>query len=206
MGPDPARTHFPEGGARRRAEIIAAAFTTFAADGYRGASMVQIAAACGVSRAGLLTTSPPRDPPPAAVLEERDRVNGELFFHDTDPKRDGIHYLRQLLQVLKHNEGERELVRLFATLSTEAADPDHPAHAYIANRFRWLEDDIDQALREAQARGLVRPGADLDGFARDLIALIDGLQIRWLIDPAGVDMAGRAHKRLMDILTTDPMA
>ncbi|GAA1062356.1 TetR/AcrR family transcriptional regulator [Agromyces bracchium] len=192
-------------GERRRAEIIAAAFTHFSAHGYRGASMVQIAAACGVSRAGLLHHFPTKESLLAAVLEERDRVNGDLFFRDTDPKRDGIDYLRHLLQVLVHNEGQRELVRLFATLSTEASEPDHPAYAYIANRFRWLAHDIDEAMREAQSRGLVRPAADLDGFGRDLIALIDGLQIQWLVDPTGIDIAGRTHRRLMEVLIADPM-
>lgn len=201
--PSPAASRTYPKGERRRAEIIAAAFAAFAAGGYRGASMVQIAAACGVSRAGLLHHFPAKELLLAAVLEERDRVNGELFFVDVDPRRDGIEYLEHLLRLVAHNAGQRELVQLFATLSSEAADPTHPAHAYFVDRYRLLEDDFDLALREVAGRGLLQPGVDLDGVARDLIALIDGLQVQWLLDPAGIDLAARVRRRLREVVDAE---
>ncbi|GAA1965484.1 TetR/AcrR family transcriptional regulator [Agromyces allii] len=190
-------------GERRRAEIIETAFSVFASDSYRGASMVQIAAAVGISRAGLLHHFPTKESLLAAVLEERDRVNGVRYFEGADPQRDGIDYFRHLLRLVDANAGQRELVQLFATLSTEAADPGHPAHGYFVDRYRWLEADIDHALGEAASRGLLRPGRDLDGVARDLIALIDGLQIQWLIDPTGIDIGARLRRRLAEFLTAD---
>ncbi|MFF2372038.1 TetR/AcrR family transcriptional regulator [Agromyces sp. NPDC058110] len=190
-------------GRRRRAEIIAAALAAFAAGGYRGASMVQIAAACGVSRAGLLHHFPAKELLLAAVLEERDRVNGELFFVGVDPRRDGVDYLEHLLRLVSHNAGQRELVQLFATLSAEAADEAHPAHAYFVERYRLLEADFDLAFREIAGRGLLRPGIGLDGAARDLIALIDGLQVQWLLDPAGIDIAERVRLRLREVVDAE---
>ena len=48
-------------GARKRAEIVSAAFEAFSVSGYRNASMVQIAAHCGVSRAGLAHHFPTKE-------------------------------------------------------------------------------------------------------------------------------------------------
>ena len=90
-------------GARKRAEIVSAAFEAFSVSGYRNASMVQIAATCGVSRAGMAHHFPTKETLLAAVLEERDRVNGELFFHDFDPTADGLDYFARLMRVIEHN-------------------------------------------------------------------------------------------------------
>ncbi|WP_062517805.1 TetR/AcrR family transcriptional regulator [Demequina gelatinilytica] len=190
-------------GDRRRAEILNTAFFAFAAGGYRSASMVQIAAACGVSRAGLQHHFPTKEALLTAVLEERDRINGDLFFQGSDPRRDGIDYLRRLLDVVAHNVTQREIVALFAVLSAEASDPEHPAHAYFVARYRWLRTDIADALAEAERSGRTRPGALQPGLASDLIALIDGLQVQWLLEPSSVDIVERLRSRLQEIVTED---
>ena len=188
-------------GARKRAEIVSAAFEAFSVSGYRNASMVQIAAHCGVSRAGLAHHFPTKETLLAAVLEERDRVNGELFFQDFDATADGLDYFARLMRVIEHNATTPGAVGLYATLSVEASDPDHPAHSYFIDRYTWLRRDIRHALAEVAARGLVRPGVDIDSLESDLIALIDGLQIQWLLDPASVDIPARLRHRLEEILT-----
>lgn len=197
------RGTYPKGD-RRRAEIIDAAFTAFAAGGYRGASIVQIAAACGVSRAGLLHHFSSKELLLAAVLEHRDRVNGELFFQGSDPRADGIDYLQRLLRLVEHNTAQREIVSLFATLSTEASDPAHPAHDYFADRYTWLRADLADALADIRARGALRAGASRPGLDAELVALIDGLQIQWLLDPGSVDIPAQLRARL-DELLIDPL-
>ena len=188
-------------GARKRAEIVSAAFEAFSVAGYRNASMVQIAAQCGVSRAGLAHHFPTKETLLAAVLEERDRVNGELFFQGFDATAGGLDYFVRLVRVIEHNATTPGAVGLYATLSVEASDPGHPAHSYFIDRYTWLRRDLRQALAEVAGRGLVRPGVDLHGVESDLIALIDGLQIQWLLDPCSVDIAARLHHRLEEILT-----
>ncbi|HEU0183336.1 MAG TPA: TetR/AcrR family transcriptional regulator [Agromyces mariniharenae] len=188
-------------GERRKAEIVEAAFAAFASQGFRNASMVQIAAACGVSRAGLVHHFPTKEALLAAVLEERDRVNGELFFDGFDAGRDGLDYFSRLLRLIEHNTSQRGIVSLFAVLSTEAADPDHPAHDYFVARYEWLRRDIRDALGELRRSGRIRPGVDVAGVESDLIALIDGLQVQWLLDPRSVDIPGRLRHRLAEFVT-----
>ncbi|MEW1839817.1 TetR/AcrR family transcriptional regulator [Nonomuraea angiospora] len=190
-------------GRRRRAEIVEAAFAKFASVGYRNASMVQIAADCGVSRMGLAHHFPTKEALLAAVLEERDRVNGELFFAGFDATADGLDYFSRLARVVEYNATVPELVRLYAMLSVEAADPAHPAHAYFVNRYTNIRRDIRDALGELHARGLVRPGVSIAGAESDLMALLDGLQVQWLLDPASVDMGTRFRRRLSEMFLVE---
>lgn len=164
--------------------------------------MLQIAAACGVSRGALNHHFPSKELLLAAVLEERDRVNGDLFFTGSNPAEDGIDYFERLVRVVAHNASQREIVSLFATLSAEAADAAHPAHEYFVSRYRWLRADISDALRDIDSRGLLRTGVALEGLEADIVALIDGLQIQWLLDPTGVDMPGRLRLRIDELLAS----
>lgn len=188
-------------GDRRKEQIVQAAFRAFAAEGFRGASMVQIAAACGVSRAGLLHHFPSKELLLAAVLEERDRVNGELFFKGSDPKADGADYFRRLQRVIAHNSTQPQVVRLFATLSVEAADPSHPAHDYFQNRYRWLRADIADALTDLARRGMLQAGADTGALSAQIVALMDGLQVQWLLDDQSVDPQALLAQRLAELMT-----
>jgi len=196
---DLAARGYPKG-RRKRAEIVSAALHAFAVDGYRSASMTQLAAACGVSRAGLAHHFPTKESLLIAVLTERDRVNGELFFTGADGGADGLDYFRRLVRVIAHNVSVPGVIGLYPTLSTEAADPAHPAHDYFVDRFRWLRRDIRAALVDVTARGLVHDGLDLDDVASDIIALIDGLQVQWLMEPATTDMAARLESWLEQTL------
>lgn len=201
-GRGPSEGHSYPKGRRTRAEIVRAALEAFSAGGYRNASMVQIAAQCGVSRAGLAHHFPTKEALLAAVLQERDRADVEMFLDGADPSADGLDYLRRMLRVIEHNASTPGVVGLFATLSIEAADPNHPAHAYFAARYASLRRDLRLAFADLAARGMIRAGVDLTDLESDLIALIDGLQIQWLLDPPGVDMAARLRRRLTEILGT----
>lgn len=183
-------------GRRRRAEIVGAALEVFGTVGYRQATMVGIAAACGVSRAGLLHHFPTKEALLEAVLVERDRADGERFFAGRDPGSDGADYFRRLVRVAEHNRARPGIVSLFAVLSTEACDPAHPAHPYFRRRYANLRRDVARALADLEGRGLTRPGVETEGLEVELIALMDGLQVQWLLEPDRVDMAARLRSRL----------
>ncbi|MEE2039280.1 TetR family transcriptional regulator [Nocardiopsis sp. CT-R113] len=186
-------------GRQRRTQILRAALKAFGTVGYHQASMVRIAADCGVSRAGLLHHFPTKESLLEAVLTERDRVNGDLFFADQDPAHDGAEYFSRLVRLVEHNATDPGIVSLFAVLSTEAGNPAHPAHAYFRRRYENLCHDVRRALADLDRRGLVRPGVSVEGLEVELVALMDGLQVQWLLDPARVDMADRLRSRLRSV-------
>lgn len=207
-GTEPGRRDDPAGvrnypkGERRRAQIIQAAFRAFGAVGYRNTSMLQLAADCGVSRAGLLHHFPTKESLLEAVLEQRELRDGETFFPPVEA-RDGLEFFAGLVRLVAYNQANPGIVNLFAVLSAEATDPTHPAHGYFVARYERARVSIQLGIDDLAARKLLRDNVDPSDLAVDLIALMDGLQIQWLLAPDRVDMPARLRARLHDVITVE---
>lgn len=190
---------YAKGRAKRR-DILDQATALFGECGYRGTSLREIAARCGISHPGLLHHFPTKEALLLAVLAHRDEVDQEWITRG-DPR--GAAALRRLIDLVTLNATRRGIVELFTVLSAEATAADHPAHAYFVNRYRMLVLGLEKAYREAGAAGDLRPGVDPGRAARELIALMDGLQIQWLLDDTSVDMVAAVAAHLGAQLTAD---
>ncbi|MFK0114111.1 TetR family transcriptional regulator [Streptomyces sp. NPDC091217] len=194
--------NYPKG-ERRRAQIIEAAFTAFGQVGYRNASMVQLAAACGVSRAGLLHHFPTKESLLEAVLEERERQDDEHFFRSGAVNHDGLEYFASMIRLVAHNQANPLIVSLFAVLSSESTAADHPARPYFVTRYERARRQMQLAVDDLAHRGLLRPHVDPSGLAADLIAFIDGLQIQWLLSPDVIDMPDHLRTMLRSLISVE---
>jgi AcrR family transcriptional regulator len=190
---------YPKGIARRAA-IIEVATEVFGRVGYRGATMLRIAAACGISRAGLLHHFPTKESLLEAVLSERDRIDHDRLARDPITPDDGLAALADLISLVQHNSTIPAIVNLFAVLSAEAGDPSHPAHDYFVDRYETARSELQQTLVAIRDRGLLAPGVDPGSLAIELIALMDGLQVQWLLAPERVDMASQVRRRIESAL------
>jgi hypothetical protein len=86
-----------------------------------------------------------------------------------------------VVSVLRANARNPELVRLFAMLSTEALNPDHPAHDYFVGFLdRELAEIADAAVAN-QAAGLLRNDVAADDTARLIVAVADGARYQSLL-------------------------
>jgi AcrR family transcriptional regulator len=197
-GPQPAgETGYAKGRARRR-EIIEQAMALFGDVGYRGASLREVAVRCGLSHPGLLHHFPTKEALLQAVLEQRDRDDAAwVSEHGTE----GLDGLRRLVELVARNSTPRGIVELFTVLAGEATSPDHPAHAYFVRRYRMSVDTVTLAYTQAAAAGALRDGIDPAVAARQLVALMDGLQVQWLLDDAATDMEGVIGAQLAAQLT-----
>jgi AcrR family transcriptional regulator len=93
-----------------------------------------------------------------------------------------------LVALVRRNAERRGIVELFATLSAEATSPEHPAHAYFVERYRNAVALMARAFADAEEDGALAAGVDPESAARELVALMDGLQVQWLLDPSSTDM------------------
>ncbi|MEU8504819.1 TetR/AcrR family transcriptional regulator [Streptomyces brevispora] len=179
-------------GRAKRVEILDQAMAMFGEVGYRGASLRVIATRCGISHPGLLHHFPTKQSLLLAVLEHRDEVDGEWLALG-GPK--GVDGLRRLVDLAALNAERRGIVELFSVLAAEATSTDHPAHTYFVERYRTSVLTTAASYRKARDEGALRTGIAPDEAAQQLVALMDGLQIQWLISGCGTDMAGvlRAH-------------
>src|SRR4051812_33972563 len=172
-------------GRERREAILAAANDLFAAQGFRGASLSAIAARVGLSEAGVLHHFPSKEHLLLELLHLRTERDAERVAQALE-RHEG--YLAALLALCRENESTPGLVRLFTILAAESVDPDHPAHDWTIERYRALRGRVTEHLRAEQAAGRVDPGLDPALVAPQLLAMFDGLQLQWLLDPDEVDL------------------
>ncbi|WP_067481640.1 TetR/AcrR family transcriptional regulator [Actinomadura hibisca] len=187
-------------GDARREQILHVAMQEFAENGYRGTSLARVAERAGLSQPGLLHHFRTKEQLLIAVLELRDQRDVERFFDDAGRPPPGLDLLTGMVRLVEHNARTPELVRLFTVLTSEAVTNDHPARAWARTRYTRTRAQIAQALREAAARGELRPGLDAEAHASRIIALMDGLQTQWLLDPEHVDMPALFRDHLEDLL------
>ncbi|MFF9507424.1 TetR/AcrR family transcriptional regulator [Streptomyces sp. NPDC014724] len=186
-------------GRARRAAIIHTAAEYFAQHGFAPVTIVDLAVACGISRAGLLRYFPDKESLLQAVLEDRDRLDRDRFQPYTQIPG-GLGILRGMVDLAGHNELSPGLIALFVRLSAEASDPDHPAHPYFAGRYDRIRRGTAHALRKARDAGHVRHDVDPDDAAVRLTAQMDGLQAQWLFH-RDIDMAHHVRRAILDLLT-----
>src|SRR5579871_5792101 len=186
-------------GRARRTEIIRTASERFARDGYASATVLDIAAACGISRAGLLHYFADKEALLEAVLQARDDEDRGRF--DPYVKAAGaVGVLRGMVDLAEHNRLVPGLIRLFVRLSAEAADPGHPAHEYFRQRYERIRLSTERALNGAVRAGHVDAALDTSAASIRLTALMDGLQAQWLLDPR-IDIAAHIGATIREWLT-----
>jgi hypothetical protein len=89
-------------------------------------------------------------------------------------------------------------VQLFTVLVGEAVATEHPAHEFFAERYDHLREGTTRALRQAQHTGALRSDVDMEAVAALVIAVMDGLQVQWLLHRQ-LDMT-ETFRRFVEIL------
>jgi AcrR family transcriptional regulator len=172
-------------GETRREEILAAAMRRFAEDGYQSAAIGDIARDVGLSLPGLLHHFPTKVDLLLAILDKRDLESADILGHEGSELRS---LLAGMVEVFRRNAEMPEVVRAFAILNAESLTKDHPAKAWFLDRATRLQNDIAAAFERAIADGTL--DGDAGTMAAELIAVMDGLQMLWLREPARFDMVG----------------
>lgn len=167
-----------------RERALQAAIDLIAHQGYTATSMAQVADAAGISPSGLAHHFPSKNALLAAVLEHRDRVDSDPA---PAPGQTPWSSFDHLVTVAGLNMRRRQIVQLYMTMIGEAATPDHPAHEWMIGHYTSVFGNLVSGLRIDQEAGYIHPDAPVEQMARQMIALMDGLQVQWLLDPE-VDM------------------
>ncbi|WP_267896245.1 MULTISPECIES: TetR family transcriptional regulator [Streptomyces] len=182
---------------QRRQEILQIAMDTFAARGYNNASLQEIADRAGVTQAGVLHYFRSKAQLLTSVLDLRDATDIEQLGPD---RPQGLAFLRHLVDTVRRNTEREGIVRLYAVLSAESVTEGHPAQDYFRDRYAGLRTLVAEALAEACELGETRPDLNVEEAATAIIALMDGLQIQWLLAPDSVDMAASTDRVITALL------
>lgn len=171
----------------RREEILQAASELFSIHGFRGTSLSSIAEAVDLTEPGLLHYFPSKVHLLQGVLAYRDEQDEEKYSNLVNPENASIQeFFRLMDELVVQNEGIPDLVRLFTILVSESIRSDHPSHDYFVDRYNRVREtfvDLFSAFDEPEV------DIDFDELATLVIAVMDGLQIQWLLDPENVSMS-----------------
>src|SRR4051812_43823582 len=168
-----------------RDRILQSALRAIAANGFHGSSLAQIAAEAGLTTAGLHHFAS-KEQLLVAVLAERDRLDGARFqlagFR-------GLAALDRLVELVQHNTMVPGLVQAYTVLMGESVGEGHPGREWFRDRYPRRRANIAAAIRGGIELGEIRSGVDCDALAAEIIAVMDGLQVQWVLNPDQVDMA-----------------
>ena len=170
----------------RRREILDASVEIFGAKGFTGGTLQEIAEQVGMTHAGILHHFGSKDQLLLEVLSYRDATDVQDLDDQHIPG--GIDLFAHLVATAKLNMQRPGIVQAYAVLSSESVTDDHPAREFFEARYRTLRLEVSDAFREVCADHGVTDERSIESGAAAILAVMDGLQVQWLLDPEAVDL------------------
>jgi AcrR family transcriptional regulator len=161
-------------GVATRQALLDAAIELWSVTGWRGTGIIPVAERAGVTNATLLHHFGTKDNFLLQVLAELDRRTVAYWERQGVV---GIEYIRRVLTEAGDQPDHPGLWKLHLKLETENLDPGGPAYDYYVLRHRYVHDAFADAVRAGQASGDIRPRADPDLVAAQILAFMNGM---WL--------------------------
>lgn len=183
--------------AQRRKQILAATAKTIALHGYHNSSLAQIAEEVGISAPSLLHHFRSKATLLTSLLDYRDEVSMAEGLGARGAE--GAELLGHLVDTARLNSSRRGLTQLYAVLLGESLTDDHPATTYFRDRFAGLRAMVRDAVLTAIADESVTADDVLEVTCA-IVAVMDGLQYQYLLDPDAVDMAAVTERTIRALL------
>ena len=173
--------------ARKHREILRAATEVFGNRGFAKGSLAEIAELVGMTHAGVLHHFGSKDALLLEVLVYRDETDVEHLEGHHIPG--GLDLFRHLVTTARLNEERPGIIQAFAVLSAESVTDDHPAKEFFRTRYETLRGEVREALVSICDVTDPPESEAIDAAVASIIAVMDGLQIQWLLDPTAVRLA-----------------
>lgn len=172
----------------RTEEILETAARLFSEHGFQGTTFSLIAEAVHLTEPGVLHYFPSKIHLLQGVLEYHEQKNAERYLGLLQAEKKNVPELFSLLDdLVAENEKVPGLIQLFTVLVSESIRSDHPAHNYFIERYRRVREGYVNEFFGA-IKDTISPNVNLNELAILIMAVMDGLQIQWLLDPKKVDM------------------
>lgn len=170
----------------KREQILKAAIEIFGNKGSTNGTLADVAEQVGITHAGvlhhfgskqklLLEVLAYRDQADVAELAEKHIPGGpELFLH--------------LVRTAFANEKRPGIVQAYTVLSAESVTDDHPSRPFFEERYTTLRREVTDAFHELCAQEGVSDPRSIADAAAAILAVMDGLQLQWLLHPEVVEL------------------
>ena len=187
----------------RRREILDAAVEIFGSKGFAGGTLQEIADQVGMTHAGILHHFGSKDQLLLEVLLHRDETDVAHLEGQHIP--DGLALFRHLVKTAFLNAQRAGIVQAYAVLSAESVTDDHPGRAFFQERYRNLREEVAHAFRVVCEEQGINSETNVADASAAILAVMDGLQVQWLLDPTAVDL-GRASEFAIEAIVSGVLA
>lgn len=188
---------------KKRDDILEAATEVFAQRGYHNSSLTEIASKVDMTHAGILHHFGSKRELLIETLKFRDRrgtsqeqrlpLGPEMFDH--------------LIETVRLNKDRPGIVQAFVVSSAESITENAPGKEYFTYRYATLRAEITENILSLGSTGTVSEESALNAAAA-VIAVMDGLQLQWLLDSDAVDLVSSTkfaiHAIIRSLLSASP--
>ncbi len=164
-------------GEDRKQRILEVAQRLVTRNGWRNTTLAQIAKEAGVSAAGLLHHFESKEQLLHAVVDARDLDD------DKHADRSGDLF-EQIARAGDRVARAPELVGTYSVLLVENLMPDAPLHDRLLARQQAAVQIVTDLIRRGQDAGRYRDDFDPALKAVQIVSLVNGMEISWLLDPS----------------------
>jgi AcrR family transcriptional regulator len=175
----------------QRQEILRVAAKKFGEKGTANTALADIADEIGMTPAGVLHYFGSKRDLLIEVLKYRDEQGVIGLKNKQLPI--GFDTFRHLINTAFDNAKHPGIVQTYLTLSSESTTESNPGRDYFTDRYSVLRSQLDQAFKEVMSeRGVLTLTQDQTTMIHDasasVLAVMDGLQLQWLLDKKAVDL------------------
>ncbi len=176
---------------QKREAIIYAAMEVFGSRGYTKTSLAEIAEKVGITHSGVLHHFGSKQNLFLEAINYRDSADLAALGRTYMPT--GRAQFEHLIETAFRNSERAGIVKAFVVLSTEALTDEPPVLDHFKTRYQRLRADISDNFRElCAAEGVVESDV-IEHAAASLLAVMDGLQYQWLLQPDAIQL-GEANR------------
>lgn len=172
---------------RKRTEILRAAIEIFGAKGSTNGTLADIAAEVGMTHAGVLHHFGSKQRLLLEVLLYRDETDLAELAEQHLPE--GPALFLHLVRTAFANELRPGIVQVYTVLSAESVTTGHAARGFFEHRYTKLRREVGDAFRELCAQEGITEPETITRASASILAVMDGLQLQWLLDPTAIGLA-----------------
>jgi len=170
----------------KREQILKAAVEIFGNKGSTNGTLADVAEQVGITHAGVLHHFGSKQKLLLEVLAYRDQADVQ----DLESKRIpyGPELFVHLVKTAFENEKRPGIVQAYTVLSAESVTDEHPGREYFEERYTTLRREVSDAFAELCAQEGVTDTETVAAASAAILAVMDGLQLQWLLHPEIIDL------------------
>lgn len=184
----------------KRAEILKAAVDIFGSKGSTNGTLADVAEQVGLTHAGVLHHFGSKQRLLLEVLAYRDQADVADLHESHIPS--GPELFLHLVRTAFINERRPGIVQAYTVLSSESVTDGHAGRPFFEERYTTLRREVGDAFALLCAAEGVTDTSTVAMASASILAVMDGLQLQWLLHPDIVGLGAASEFAITAIVNS----